>query len=317
MFSFTKSKEEEKIDDIYIGDLFEHEIENENNNDFENESKLENESENESEFEDDSEYENDSELENESENNSEYEEDSELENESEYEDDSEYEDYSENEDDKNYKDVEFRLIPFIFTEKYKQVKGSIKDSYISCFSFLNVLNNGIISDAEFKEIEDRIKYRLAGIFYTDTWNIKVELDKYNDSCFVFNCSLTIYREKFKKLIDNGNQTVKYTIEKFKELRGFDRDVDYFKYLTEFLKLYLKNIYGYHSDIYSFCPYNNNISKIIEKDYTVSGINPFIYSENVISFREIRTKTKDFKKTNTIIETTIMKIGFVFDYVIAR
>lgn len=301
MFSFTKSKEEEKIDDIYIGDLFEHEIENENNND----------------FEDDSEYENDSELENESENNSEYEEDSELENENDYEDDSEYEDYNENEDDKNYKDVEFRLIPFIFTEKYTQVKGSIKDSYISCFSFLNVLNNGIISDAEFKEIENRIKYRLAGIFYTDTWNIKVELDKYNDSCFVFNCSLTIYREKFKKLIDNGNQTVKYTIEKFKELRGFDRDVDYFKYLTEFLELYLKNIYGYHSDIYSFCPYNNNISKIIEKDYTINGINPFIYSENVISFREIRTKSKDVKKTNTIIETTIMKMGFVFDYVIAR
>ena len=315
MFSFTKSKEEEKIDDIYIGDLFEHEIENENNNDFENESKLENESENESEFENESENDNENEIENESEDDREF--NSEFEDDSDYEDDSEYEDYSENEDDKSYKDVEFRLIPFIFTEKYTQIKGSIKDSYISCFSFLNVLNNGIISDSEFKEIENRIKYRLAGIFYTDTWNIKVELDKYNDSCFVFNCSLTIYREKFKKLIDNGNQTVKYTIEKFKELRGFDRDVDYFKYLTEFLELYLKNIYGYHSDIYSFCPYNNNISKIIEKDYTISGINPFIYSENVISFREIRTKSKDVKKTNTIIETTIMKLGFVFDYVIAR
>ena len=35
MFSFTKSKEEEKIDDIYIGDLFESKLEKEIKRDIE------------------------------------------------------------------------------------------------------------------------------------------------------------------------------------------------------------------------------------------------------------------------------------------
>ena len=68
-------------------------------------------------------------------------------------------------DDDEYKIVKFTLIPFIFTEKYEQVKGFIKDSRITCYSFLNVINNGIMSDIEFKEIENRIK------------------DKYRQHCF--------------------------------------------------------------------------------------------------------------------------------------
>ena len=255
MFSFTKSKEEEKIDDIYIGDLFESKLEKEIKRDIE--------------------YNRENDCENEEESK---------------------------EEDRDYKDIKIRLIPFIFTEKYERFKGFIYDYQISYYSFLNKINNGIISNTEFKEIENRSKYRLAEILYTNVEDIKIELDKFNDSCFVFNCCITVYKKNFNSLIDSGNQTVKYTIEKFKKLHEVDKNFDYFNYLTEFLNMYLKNIYGY-------CPHNSNISKIIKKD--------FIYNKNVIPFREIRTKSKDVKKTNTIIETTIMKMGFVFDHVIAR
>ena len=51
---------------------------------------------------------------------------------------------------------------------------------------------------------------------------------------------------------------------------------------------------------------NEISKIIEKDFTINRVNPFTYNENIIPFREIRTKSKD------VIKTTIMKMGFIFD-----
>lgn len=49
--------------------------------------------------------------------------------------------------------IHFKLIPFIFTEKYKQINGFIKDSNISCYSLLNIINSGIISEIEYKLIE--------------------------------------------------------------------------------------------------------------------------------------------------------------------
>ena len=105
-----------------------------------------------------------------------YEEETESENES--DSDIEFESYNEFDDDEyEYKIVKIKLIPFIFTEKYKQVKGFIKDSRITCYSFLNVINNGIISDIEYKEIEDRIKYRLSKILFVSDDDIKLKLNK--------------------------------------------------------------------------------------------------------------------------------------------
>ena len=268
MFSFTKSKEEEKIDDIYIGDLFEHEIENENNNDFENESKLENESENESEFENESENESDNDF------------------------------YSDN-DDGYYRIINFELFPFIFTEKYEDVDGSIQDSLVSHFSFLDIINNGIISEVELKQIEYRIKDRLASLLFVDMENIKLEINKNSDSCFIFDCYIKICEEEFNALILDRDQTIQYTNKKYRKLYNIDEneDYDYFERLADYLKLYLKNIYGYRE-------YSRDISTIIEENFTKHRINPFVYNQNIIPFKKIITKTKnDF---NMII----MKMGFV-------
>ena len=237
-----------------------------------------------------------------------YEEETESENES----DSDIE-FESDDDDDGYKIVKIKLIPFIFTEKYEQVKGFIKDSRITCYSHLNVINNGIISDIEFKEIKKRIKYRLSDILFVGNDDIKLKLNKNNDSRFYFDCYVKIYNESFNESIFYENeydQIIKCAKRKYqkhyKEIYKKEYDdeedfFDYFKYLEDFLNIYLKIIYGN----YEWNP-KNKISKIIKKDFTINRVNPFTYNENIIPFREIRTKSKD------VIKTTIMKMGFIFD-----
>ncbi len=237
----------------------------------------------------------------------------EIESESESESDSDIEFESDDEDDDEYKIVKIKLIPFIFTEKYEQVKGFIKDSRITCYSFLNVINNGIMSDNEYKEIEDRIKDRLSEILIIDDEDIKLKLDKSCDSRFYFDCYVKIDGQYFNdQLNSSDDQIIKYAKRKYqkhykdtykKEYDAEEDFFDYFKYLEDFLNIYLKIIYGG----YIFHP-NNEISKIIEKDFTINRVNPFTYNENIIPFREIRTKSKD------VIKTTIMKMGFIFNYI---
>lgn len=235
----------------------------------------------------------------------------EIESESESDSDSDIE-FESDDDDDEYKIVKIKLIPIIFTEKYEQVKGFIKGSNITCYSFLNIINNGIISDIEFKEIENRIKDKLSEILIIDDENIKLKLDKSIDSRFYFDCYVKIYYNKFFELLydNDDNQIIKYTIRKYqkhykdiykKEYDAEEDFFDYFKYLKDFLNIYLKIIYGG----YDWHP-KNEISKIIEKDFTINRVNPFTYNENIIPFREIRTKSKD------VIKTTIMKMGFIFD-----
>ena len=239
----------------------------------------------------------------------------EEETESESESDIEFESYD---DDDEYKIVKIKLIPFIFTEKYEQVKGFIKDSRITCYSFLNVINNGIMSDNEYKEIEDRIKDKLVEILKLEEYLdidccMKIKLNKDDDSKFYFDCYIKIYKWIFDDyLMDNDNKIAKYTKQKYqkhykdiyiKEYDAKDDFFDYYQHLKDFLNIYLKIIYGG----YDWHP-KSEISKIIEKDFTINRVNPFTYNENIIPFREIRTKSKD------VIKTTIMKMGFIFDYV---
>ena len=235
----------------------------------------------------------------------------EEETESESESDIEFESYD---DDDEYKIVKIKLIPFIFTEKYEQVKGFIKDSRITCYSLLNVINNGIMSDIEIKEIEDRIKDKLVEILKLDDYLdidccMKIKLNKYDDSKFYFDCYIKIYKWIFDdNLINDDNKITKYTKQKYqkhykdiykKEYDAKEDFFDYFKYLKDFLNIYLKIIYGYKY-------YSDEISTIIDDYFTINRVNPFTYNENIIPFREIRTKSKD------VIKTTIMKMGFIFD-----
>ena len=128
--------------------------------------------------------------------------DYEDETESESESDIEFE--SDDEDDDEYKIVKIKLIPFIFTEKYDQVKGFIKDSRITCYSFLNVINNGIMSDNEYKEIEDRIKDKLSEILFVDDEDIKLKLDKSSDSRFYVDCYVKINGQYFKDQLNSND-----------------------------------------------------------------------------------------------------------------
>lgn len=251
------------------------------------------------------------EKEKEKETKDDYEEETESESESESDSDSDIE-FDGNEE--YYTVVKIKLIPFIFTEKYEQVKGFIKDSRITCYSFLNVINNGIISDIEFKEIENQIKNKLKRFLYVGNDDIKLKLNKNDDSRFDFDCYVRIYGDSFTEVLyDIGDYDIiiKYTKQKYqkhhkdtykKEYDIKDDFFDYYQHLEDFLNIYLKIIYGYR-----YHP-NNEISKIIEKDFTINRVNPFTYNENIIPFKEIRTKSKD------VIKTTIMKMGFVFDYV---
>ena len=239
--------------------------------------------------------------------------DYEEETESESESDIEFESDDDDDDDDEYKIVKIRLIPFIFTEKYEQVKGFIKDSRITCYSFLNVINNGMMPNNEFKEIESRIENKLLEILHQNDIDsshcIKLKINKDNDSRFTFEYYVKIYKEYFNDcFLDDKDEIIictkqryqKYYKDTYKKEYDAKKDFfDYFKYLKDFLRIYLKIIYGYRY-------YSDEVSTIIDKYFTVNRVNPFTYNENIIPFKEIRTKSKD------VIKTTIMKMGFIFD-----
>lgn len=215
-------------------------------------------------------------------------------------------------DEKDYEDddikiVKFTLIPFIFTEKYKQVNGFIKDSNISCYSFLNIFNNGIISENEFKLIENKIKKRLTELLNVGDEYIRIKLNKNDDSCFYYECCVKIYEDRFNELIGRKNEDInktnleyqkynKDTYEKESKINGY---FNYFDHLTGYLNIYFKKIYGYCS-IFVY-----DIYRIINEMFTHYKVNPFTYTQNIIPFKEIRTNSKDS------IITNIIKMGFVF------
>lgn len=237
----------------------------------------------------------------------------ETEDEEDYEDEDETEDEEEDFDEEDCEDddikiVKFTLIPFIFTEKYKQVNGFIKDSSISCYSFLNIINNNIISENEFKLIENQIKERLIKLLNVEDEDIRIKLNKNNDSRFEYECCVRIYeseftyltaREKEDKLIYKTNRKYqKYNKYAYEKEYKIDEDFNYFNHLTDYLNIYFKKIYGYSYD-------RDNIYTVIDDRFIWCMVNPFKYMQNIIPFKEIKTKSKD----NII--TNVMKMGFVF------
>lgn len=158
-------------------------------------------------------------------------------------------------------------------------------------------------------MKNQIKKRLSEILNTYEEDIVLKLNKNKDSCFIFNCYVKIYSCNFTDLTDSEDKMIKYTNQMYQEQHEDEYDeeykangyFDYFVHLSKYLKLYLKNIYG-------LCPYLyvDEISTITEEVFTKHGVNPFIYNQNIIPFKEIRTETKD------ITNVTIMKMGFVLN-----
>lgn len=214
-----------------------------------------------------------------------------------------YEDETEDEeDDEKYKVVKFALIPFIFTEKYEQVNGFIKNYNISCYSFLNIINNGIISENEFKLIENQIKERLIKLLNVRDEDIRIKLNKNDDSQFEYECCVKIYEDEFNVLIGNEDRYILFREINLEYQETYEKkykDDEEFDHLTDYLEIYFKKIY-------SFCPNGvDNIYEVINEAFTCENVNPFTYTQNTIPFKEIRTKTKDD------IITRIMKMGFIF------
>ena len=98
-------------------------------------------------------------------------------------------------------------------------------------------------------------------------------------------------KEFKKLYEE-----KYKKE-YKANPDYDLSDIEFKYLNDYLKIYLENIYihEYHCE---------DVLYTIKRK--CNFLNPFQFIENTIAFKKIKTKSKG------VINTTIMKMGFIFN-----
>lgn len=259
-------------------------------------------------------YEDESESESESENESE----NEFEDEEEKEDKELYKDLFESEPSKSsngeYKVICFSLLPFIFTEEYKKINGLALDTKISHYSALDKINSYIISENQFKLIEDQIKKKISRLLNTDTKNIKLELDKSNNCRFEYKCYVKVYKKSLDAINEDYYTELEFllvnkTEKEFKKLyeekykKEYKANPDYdlsnieFKYLNDYLKIYLENIYihEYHCE---------DVLYTIKRK--CNFLNPFQFIENTIAFKKIKTKSKG------VINTTIMKMGFIFN-----
>lgn len=253
-----------------------------------------------------------------------YEDESESESESDFEDEEDKKIYNElfepesfKSSNGEYKVVKICLVPFIFTEEYKKINGLTLDTKISHYSALDKINNYIISENQFKLIEDQIKKKISRILNTDTKNIKIKLDK-SKYYFEYKCYVKLYKKvldineeyyselEFSLFKKTDDEFVKYYEETYE--KEYKANPDYklldteFKYLEDYLIIYLENIY-IRRNVFD---YPGDVLNIINRN--CNFINPFQFIENTIAFKKIKTKSKDVTKT------TIMKMGFIFSYV---
>ena len=144
--------------------------------------------------------------------------------------------------------------------------------------------------------------------------LKLELDKSNNCRFEYKCYAKVYKKlledidedyctelEFSLVSKTEDEFAKYYEEKYKKEYEANPDYDLldieFEYLKDYLIIYLGNIYIHDN-------YCEDVLHIINRN--CNFINLFQFIENTIAFKKIKTKSKG------VINTTIMKMGFIFN-----
>ena len=225
----------------------------------------------------------------------------------EYEKESCYDADTDIEDDDKIIDIE--LVPYIFTEQFNNTKDCYDSSTFSKFLFIDSTTFNILN----QEIIKTVLNKLGQYLYEHKL---VSLKGYpklvfNGSYYTINCRIIINDVGFEDISDsNDSDIINKSYEKYmSKVQDFkiyaDTDIYFynFKYVKEYLNIYIRHIFGYSAHKIN---YSCDLQKEISDSLKYKSIDPFTYFRSTIPIMKYTVNYKDNEYTN------IMKVGFVFN-----
>lgn len=209
----------------------------------------------------------------------------------------------------NDKIIDIELVPYIFTEQFNNTKDCYDSSTFSKFLFIDSTTFNILNQETIKTVLNK----LGQCLYEHKL---VSLKGYpklvfNGSYYTINCRIVIDDERFED-INNSNDSdiINKSYEKYmSKVQDFkiyaDTDIYFynFKYIKEYLNIYIRHIFGYSAHKIN---YSCDLQKEISDSLKHKSIDPFTYFRSTIPIKKYTVNYKDNEYTN------IIKVGFVFN-----
>lgn len=209
----------------------------------------------------------------------------------------------------NDKIIDIELVPYIFTEQFNNTKDCYDSSTFSKFLFIDSTTFNILNQETIKTVLNK----LGQCLYEHKL---VSLKGYpklvfNGSYYIINCRIVIDDERFEDINNSSDSDIinksyeKYML-KVQDFKIYMNDDIYFynfKYIKEYLNIYIRHIFGYSAHKIN---YSCDLQKEISDSLKYKSIDPFTYFRSTIPIKKSTVNYKDNEYTN------IIKVGFVFN-----
>ena len=212
-------------------------------------------------------------------------------------------------DKDNDKTIDIELVPYIFTEQFNNTKDCYDSSTFSKFLFIDSTTFNILNQETIKTVLNKLGQYLYE-------HKLVSLKGYpklvfNGSYYTINCRIVINDVSFEDInISNDSDIINKSYEKYmSKVQDFkiyaDTDIYFynFKYIREYLNIYIRHIFGYSAHKIN---YSCDLQKEISDSLKYKSIDPFTYFRSTIPIKKYTVNYKDNEYTN------IIKVGFVFN-----
>ena len=212
-------------------------------------------------------------------------------------------------DKDNDKTIDIELVPYIFTEQFNNTKDCYDSSTFSKFLFIDSTTFNILNQETIKTVLNK----LGQYLYEHKLMSLKGYPKlvFNGSYYTINCRIVINDVSFEDInISNDSDIINKSYEKYmSKVQDFkiyaDTDIYFynFKYIKEYLNIYIRHIFGYSAHKIN---YSCDLQKEISDSLKYKSIDPFTYFRSTIPIKKYTVNYKDNEYTN------IIKVGFVFN-----
>ena len=212
-------------------------------------------------------------------------------------------------DKDNDKTIDIELVPYIFTEQFNNTKDCYDSSTFSKFLFIDSTTFNILNQETIKTVLNK----LGQYLYEHKLMSLKGYPKlvFNGSYYTINCRIVINDVSFEDInISNDSDIINKSYEKYmSKVQDFkiyaDTDIYFynFKYIREYLNIYIRHIFGYSAHKIN---YSCDLQKEISDSLKYKSIDPFTYFRSTIPIKKYTVNYKDNEYTN------IIKVGFVFN-----
>lgn len=209
----------------------------------------------------------------------------------------------------NDKIIDIELVPYIFTEQFNNTKDCYDSSTFSKFLFIDSTTFNILNQETIKTVLNKLGKCLYEHKLVSVKGYPKLI--FNGSYYTINCRIVINDERFEDINNSSdsdiiNKSYEKYMSKVQDFKIYMNDDIYFynfKYIKEYLNIYIRHIFGYSAHKIN---YSCDLQKEISDSLKHKSIDPFTYFRSTIPIKKYTVNYKDNEYTN------IIKVGFVFN-----